>query len=64
MVTISPAVATELVQPLLLHLEQLEDNEDEESPNHGDEDTDDEAKTAGKRNVSFDNYIAWGLLQV
>ena len=26
--TIAPAVATELVQPLLLHLEQLEDNED------------------------------------
>ena len=62
---ISPAVATEPVLPLLVHLERLED-EEEEVQDFVDDD-DEEAgqnKNVSKRNVSIDNYIAWGILQV
>ena len=61
---ISPAVATEPVLPLLMHLERVEDEEEEDSHDQGDDEDQDEAKTKTKRNVSIDNYIAWGILQV
>ena len=62
---ISPAVATEPVLPLLVHLERLED-EEEEVQDFVDEDDEEEGqnKNVSKRNVSIDNYIAWGILQV
>ena len=61
---ISPAVATEPVLPLLMHLERVEDEEEEDSHDQGDDEDQDETKTKTKRNVSIDNYIAWGILQV
>ena len=61
---ISPAVATEPVLPLLMHLERVEDEEEEDSHDQGDDEDQEEAKTKTKRNVSIDNYIAWGILQV
>ena len=61
---ISPVVATEPVLPLLMHLERVEDEEEEDSHDQGDDEDQDEAKPKTKRNVSIDNYIAWGILQV
>jgi hypothetical protein len=51
--------------PLLIHLERLEDEEEDETVMDDDDDDDSEQKkSAPKRNVSIDNYIAWGMLQV
>ena len=50
--------------PLLMHLERVEDEEEEDSHDQGDDEDQDEARTKTKRNVSIDNYIAWGILQV
>ena len=63
--SVSPAVATEPVLPLLIHLERLED-EEEEVQEYMDEDDEEtgQKKNLPKRNVSIDNYIAWGILQV
>ena len=47
-----------------MHLERVEDEEEEDSHDQGDDEDQDEAKTKTKRNVSIDNYIAWGILQV
>ena len=59
-----PAVVTEPVVPLLVHLERLEDEEEEETVMDDDEDDQGEKKSHIKRNVSIENYIAWGILQV
>ena len=47
-----------------MHLERVEDEEDEDSHDQGDDEDQDEVKPKTKRNVSIDNYIAWGILQV
>ena len=47
-----------------MHLERVEDEEEEDSHDQGDDEDQDEAKPKTKRNVSIDNYIAWGILQV
>ena len=47
-----------------MHLERVEDEEEEDSHDQGDDEDQDETKTKTKRNVSIDNYIAWGILQV
>ena len=62
--SVSPAVATEPVLPLLVHLERLEDEEEDENVMDDDDDDSGQKKSAPKRNVSIDNYIAWGILQV
>ena len=51
--------------PLLIHLERLEDEEEEvQEFNDDDEEETGNNKNLAKRNVSIDNYIAWGILQV
>ena len=47
-----------------MHLERVEDEEEEDNHDQGDDEDQDEVKTKTKRNVSIDNYIAWGILQV
>ena len=50
--------------PLLYHLERLEGEEEDEEANDHDNDETGQVKNDGKRNVSTENYIAWGILQV
>ena len=51
--------------PLLIHLERLEDEEEEvQEFDDDDEEETGNNKNLAKRNVSIDNYIAWGILQV
>ena len=50
--------------PLLVHLERLEDEEEDENLTATDENEPGEANNKVKRNVSIENYIAWGILQV
>ena len=58
-------MATEPVLPLLIHLERIEDEEEEVQEYNDDEDEETgNNKNLTKRNVSIDNYIAWGILQV
>ena len=50
--------------PLLYHLERLEGEEEDEEATDLDNDETGQVKNDGKRNVSTENYIAWGILQV